>query len=329
MMDEHFVPMSFGEIFGMGWRLTFRTLRTAGLLLVLIYLPVMLMMGLSLHNLFATLGTLDITRSRFADSPDFNALVMNLMGTFLLLIPLIIILQLAIPYSQCVTVMAGWEEANGRDMGLGEMLRRSLKRPFWHILLQGLIVSAIAGMAMPVCMMILALISAVLRQVSGVFAVLVIFLGGLAMMVALIYFAVAIGLGKQEVVAEDRGPWKGLIASIALVRPYWFRAFGVGLVLGIILMFLYMIFSIPAAIHFAGFVADLGQVDRNDPRVAREIFSHMGSLISPWLFLPIGLMGVFMTLFSTNVSTALYIDLRARRGDFSDGDDFDLHIGVE
>ncbi|MEP7220437.1 MAG: hypothetical protein ABI876_16045, partial [Bacteroidota bacterium] len=198
-MNEQFLPMSFGEIFGMGWRLTVRTLRTAGLLLVLIYVPVMMALGFSLRNLFTTLASMDITRSRFSESADFNALIMNFVGTFIVMIPLILIMQLAVPYSQCVAVMAGWEEANGREMGFGEILRKSFKRPFWHILLQGIIISAIAGLAMPVCMMIIGLISGVLGQVSSVLAGIFIFLGFFAVMAAMAYFGVGIGLGKQEV----------------------------------------------------------------------------------------------------------------------------------
>jgi hypothetical protein len=149
----------------------------------------------------------------------------------------------------------------------------------------------------------------------------------LAYQAALWYFIVATIMRLHVVVAEDRGPWHGLVGSYNLVKGNWWRTLAVLAVLGAVYGLLVLPIVLPTIIPFINFIIGFASEHRGGGPLAPDevavLLSHIGDIFSPLVMGLLGVLGAAFSLMSINSLTALYVDLRARRGDFGEDDDHD------
>lgn len=322
--------LQFGEILGEGWTLTKRTAPTAGLLLFVIYMPLMLAVGFmaeSMINGFASIAILQRMEMEGGEVDPDTA--MNMMMPFFrlmfIIVPMSLVYQLLQPFGQTAATLASWEAINDRDLGFGEMLRRTFNRSFWYVVAQGLLIGVVAAIASGALMFVALLVG---LATFGIGALVVY----VAYYVAMIYAMVAIVFRIHLIVVEGRGPWQGLIASINLTKNSWWRVFGILLAIGavtgilVIPILLPQIFSLVSSISTLPTPPPQGE---NDPEFLLAVAAMLDDAISPWTFAAFGLLIPAVNLFIINVLTTLYTDLRTRRGDFAEdlGED-DLTVTI-
>jgi hypothetical protein len=132
--------------------------------------------------------------------------------------------------------------------------------------------------------------------------------------VVLLYFSAATLFRIHEIVADDRGPWHGLISSIALARVDLLRVFLTFLVLVVMASVFAGIWYVLAVAPVVG-AEPAVSTNASLAQESRFVASLLTwrSTVSAGLLLALGLaLGV-------NIVTSLYTDLRARRGDFTRG----------
>jgi hypothetical protein len=312
MTEYNYQPLSFAGILAHGWRLTLRTAMSGGTLAIAALLP----LGMAVDH-FAK-GFYQALAKAFSTNPNILAdpeAIVLAVGTevsggysFLFLFYL-----LALIYIQVAITSVSWEATGGYHPGIGDAVRGSLGRRFRFGLLQSFIVFFIIQVgSLP-----LELFQEFGRGVAPMFEAAAMVL----MMMAISWFSVIITFRIHEIVVDGRGPWRGLIASIALVRGSFWRLAGLLLVIGGLSMVLVIV--IPGAVNPRGiwgsvatltpFLAD----SQNKAEAATFLtdYANSYSLVSSLVqraAIPIAM------LIAINLLTAMYVDLRVRRGDFEE-----------
>lgn len=317
MPTNHIQPMEFGEIYGTTFSLMRRTLGVALISVVLITASVMLGMT-ALMNMqaasaqMAESGVID-ENGQPVDKNDTEALERAAAPVIAALIPLggaVVLMLVVSVFAQVSIAMAGWHALTEEPLTVGEVVRRSLGRPFWISLVQTIILLLVV-------------------MIVGVnYVVLTVALAGgpgsgpplfltVLMMVAIAYAFVVTSMRMHRVVVEGRGPWKGIISSIALVNPMLLRTFGilaVGMICWGAIMYVESV--------LAGTAGTMGNGGGGASAIIQQ-YEAMKKAITPGTMALSGLLTALASVFFFYLFTPIYADLRARRGDFLGGEDED------
>ncbi len=125
------------------------------------------------------------------------------------------------------------------------------------------------------------------------------------------------------ITVEGRGPWKSLVASLALGKGMWWRNFALFLIPGIVVIGIAVVLLIVSMQNgSAGLVAALQTPsDPENPVLMMEKLQAVMGYIAPIITVMM-VLGAVIYPFFQHLTTEIYTDLRARRGDF-DVDDED------
>lgn len=309
-------PMEFGEILGKGWELTRRTMSTAGLISIVYALIVCLVLWWFMGDIMR-LMEFSIAHSgggmrRFSDFPV----------SLFMIYPLSALNMLVTYFLIAVTLIASWEAINDNDVMLGTVTRRAVARPMWYLLLQNLAFGAVLGVAYVILLIVGMLLALATKGLALIVMIPVI-------VVVVLAVVVAITFAPYEVVVNGRGPIKSLQASYNLVRGNWGRVIGIHVVLGILGAIVVGIAAIPMMAQFFTFINEavhnMPAEGRSDPAQTAAAMREFIRAFPSWTIPLIVLAGSLFTLFQRNVLMAAFVDLRARRGDFTGtADDADL-----
>ncbi len=309
--------MDFGEIFGTAMQLIRRTLPTflgGAVLLMLgytLYTYTMIdMMGAMAHA--AESGLLGPN----PDPEQSKMLLQLIMPSLGMMILSVVLFLIVLQFVQVLATLTSWDAINEQPIGFGEAIGRSFGRPFWIALVQGIIVGAVLMAVFFLALIVLAGASGGQMGAGGSAASLVI---GLPLIIGVAIVYLLISLRVHTVVAEGRGPWNGLIGSITLVKTGFLKTFGVlflaGLGFGAVSFIVSMLLGGPSgSMNFGG---------NNDPDAIIESYKRMQEAGLLGVGVANGLVSGLGLMFTSYLLTPLYVDLRARRGDFDELPDQD------
>ena len=220
-------------------------------------------------------------------TPLVLAGAVNLLGTVLVMTML---------------VVTGWFSINGEDLRPGEMMSITFGRPFWMALIQTLMFLFFAVL---LSMIVAVFCFAIMGENSRTAIPYV-------SMLLLLYPLIATIFRIHNVVAQDRGPWQGMIASIVLANSNFLRLFAALIIAAVA----YGAFSWLVGLamgHSSMMGLSMGGDEKGlSAAAAREIRDNVtwgSSIIS-------SLLNSLFLIFLSYLLTPLYVDLRARRGDF-------------
>ncbi len=310
MPTNHIQPMEFGEIYGTTFSLIRRTLGVAIISIVLIAASTMLgmtaMMNMQAASAeMAASGVID-ENGQPVDKNDTEALERAAAPVMAALVPLggaMVLMLVVSVFSQVATALAGWHALADEPLALGEILRRSFGRPFWISLVQTIILLFVV-------------------MIVGVnYVVLTVALAGgpgnspplfltVVVMLAIAYAFVVTSMRMHRVVVEGRGPWRGIISSIALVNPMLMRTFGI-IAVGMI--------GWGAIMYLQSVLTGTSDTMTNGGGGASAIIQQyeiMKKVMTPTTMALGGLLTALASVFFFYLFTPIYADLRARRGDF-------------
>jgi hypothetical protein len=216
----------------------------------------------------------------------------------------VIVAFFLIVLTQVTATLAGWEAINGRRAGVGAILSATIRRPFWMSLIQTLILMAVLFLVM----MVLVIIAFPFSKSNPQALPGIIF--GIGTLVYA-YPVVATAFRIHRTSIEGRGPWQGMIASIALVKGYWWRTFGI--------LFLFLIAS--TALTSLGALA-LGNDSlfnfsaATDPSTRTAAIMRMHDLYTWGYILASSAIPALVLTILFYLLTPMYVDLRARHHEF-------------
>lgn len=317
MPTNHIQPMEFGEIYGTTFSLIRRTLGVAIISIVLIAASTMLVMtaGMNMQAASAQMaasGVID-ENGQPVDKNDTEALERAAAPVMAALVPLggaMVLMLVVSVFAQVATAMAGWHALTDEPLTVGEIVSRSLGRSFWISLVQTIIllfVMMIVGVNYVVLTVVLA---------GGPGHGPPLFLT-VVMMLVIAYAFVVTSMRIHRVVVEGRGPWRGIISSIALVNPMLMRTLGI-VVVGMI--------GWGAIMYLQSVLTGTSDTMTNGGGGASAIIQQyelMKKVVTPATMALGGLLTALASVFFFYLFTPIYADLRARRGDFLEGEDED------
>ena len=317
MYNQNPSPVGIGRVFSRGWDLAIRTLPNAGAILITVYLPMTVILGMLVRNMFFTIAQMISNPAAFNehDPEVFTHLFLPMIGSYFSIWLVSILFQFLIPYAGTAAIMANWDEATDRESTVGELLRRAIRRPFWYIIVQGILISIIVSVAYGILMAIGGVIGMITHGIG--FAII-----PLALMVGIVYFGVATSMARHEIVAADRGPWKSLISSMSLVKGNWGKVFTVLALTMIACWVLLVPITIPMVIRIVDAIPVVDSYPQNDPRIAITMLGAISSFFSPWLMAAVGTLAAVSTHFYTSLLTSLYVELRTSHAEIETADEW-------
>lgn len=208
---------------------------------------------------------------------------------------------LAAIFVMTMLVIAGWFAINGEVLRSGELVSMTFGRPFWIALIQTIMFIT--------CVLLLLMFGAILRFpiADTSFGSYLKYVAGVAML----YLLIATMFRIHNIVAQDRGPWQGLIASIALAHSNLLRLSGVLILTAVIYgIFAWLVLMAMGESSTGGWAFDPEKgLSEAAARELRDSVTWGSSIVS-------SLLNSLFLVFISYLLTPLYVDLRARRGDF-------------
>jgi hypothetical protein len=304
--------MGFGTIYRSTGRLIARTAVRGVLSSLVLIVPAYMFVGVTTRAfLLDAVAIIERHAAKGAEAtPEvLQQIVAEIAGGALMVVGAVMLLVLGATIVQVLVTVDSWDHAVGVRRDVVGWLRKSFGRPFAVALAQVLIIAIMMAMFL----FAFAMVSAILSAATGGFGATLL---AISSVVVLVFFLVATLFRLHEIVADERGPWRALVSSAALVRPEFWRT--IATIAPMVIVF-----------YLAGDIVGLAISSSTPPPVLREesidlrelgeIYRTMAAGLAPAATALIGSIAALTQFITINLLTALYVDLRARRGDF----DFD------
>lgn len=309
-MEETYVPqpMGFGQYFTSTLKLIQRTLTTAALPAFAILVAMSIIQGFGTMLYFEGAVEALPLLTKGASQEDQVAAGMMMVKALMPLLLTSVVAVLGLIFVQVMTSIAGWQAFNNEPIDLGELMDRTVGRPLWF----GIIQTILLALIMSVILLFLAIIlfsAGIVQSEASTFIFLLVSL----------YPFIATLFRIHKVTIEDRGPWQGLISSIALVNSNFGRVFGAVALFGVI--FGLVAYGIGLATGTGGMAMSAGG---DDPAANLKAMETMLENYTWGAIITSGVASSALMVFGCYLLTPLYADSRIRRGDFMPQDEYDI-----
>lgn len=304
-------PMSLGEVYRSAFRLVRRTAARGLTLALVLLVPLYVVLADVARTFFlktaAAFGSQSGSPADVAEE-SIAAMYAQVAGDATPLVLLSLVLLVVSTLVQLANTVEAWDHALLIDRSISEWFARIFGRPFVtafaQLVVMLMFIGAIFGMAM--------LFAAIFAGAAGPAGI------SLAMGAAtglLLYLALKVAFRLHEIVADDRGPWRSLVSSAALVRGSWFKVFATLFPVVVALVVLSEI-----AQRLLGGSIDTAAIQGTDESFEGLAAGYraLAAAFTTQQAIALGVISAVAQYFIVNVLTPLYVDLRARRGDFEE-----------
>lgn len=298
-------PMNLGDIFNRLVQYIGRSFFRYITVAAVIFLPTTLLIILATTRFY---GSIDFTNdyNDYETIPDFSAFFFNF--GFIGLAGLVSFIAYLAGTVAVISIIKGEfsEKRIGWRIALTNAFSMYLLRAIGQVIVL-LFIFGGAGFAMFVIVMIMGYIT------ESLIITIPLFLGAVIFTMYLYY---RLSFALPAIVCEDAGAFEGLSRSWKLVKGYWWRVFGILLLLGFMTEFATSIITTPVALiamwpFYRAMFQAMGD-EANEAEILTAGFESMG--------IGIGIMTAVYLVITVYISpiytTILYYDLRARKGEF-------------
>ncbi len=312
-MNPPMTPMSLGDMFDALFKLLGRTALRNLILAAILILPAALISIYGFEVFFSSLAEFLGARAdgRVPGTAEM-ARLFGAMGTYLLVILLLLLAYLAAALGATIVACS---EINGQAITWQEALRRvfsvSLARTWGQSLLVFL---ALVGIILVAYLVLIAAVVADSSAMKGI--------GIIALLLAIctaVYFWVRWIFALPAIAWEDAGVMQSFRRSSFLVKGWWWRTFGIALLLYLIAQFAITLVTTPLSFvalwgFFKNYFALLGSMSggQSDPDIVYQLFDSLGVGLGILIYISYILTAMVVPLFVA----IMYFDLRARKGEF-------------
>lgn len=308
---------TLSDLFDRTFKMIARTWRTSLSYALVFYIPLSILMALSISHLFGTIS--DLVHLHLPEESAASAVLFRMAPSFgwILLLSLVATLgqtfvNLAVGHN--VAVAAG-----GLAPPPAGYACITWKRSFWPVVLQGLIKIA-AIFAVLVAAIILGGIGALLSLLSrhsGTIMAIVFVVAYLAAAVAILALSIHLFFGAQSVVFDRYTAYDGLVHSARLVKGGFWRVLGILLLMS--MMFSFAMGLITTPIITLSLIPALSQVmsfalDSTGADASLRIMDALRGM-SGGIGVAMAIQGIAATLFYPVFFGLFYIDLKMRNGE--------------
>lgn len=321
IMQTRMPPLHLGDIFDRLFKLIGKTVVRNIILSLIILLPASLILSYGLDHFFSSISGL----SELEESGDFGREgiggLFSSMGTFFLTLFVFMVATLAATLG---VIRVSCSQMSAKDLiwqdALSQTFSIRLLRVFGQLFLQYLILGVV--FIVPYTILIGGLAGGSTGMAAG---------GGLVFFVSILvaaYLWVRWVFAMPAIAWEDAGVFASFSRSSFLVRGYWWRTFGILILLNIITQFAISIISTPVSfIAFSDFFRvyfDMITTSMSKGEMESEILPELMNSFSGVKFvLYIAFASILGLLITPLITVVMYFDLRARKGEFGETSEAD------
>ncbi len=313
-MSFPLVPMTLGDLFDRTFRLLGRTIGRGAIIALILLVPTALLFSYALGAFFDSLvglaqGPYDL------QGPEMNQLA-SIFGSLALMVLTGMLFGLAQLGAYLGITHLGCSEFAGQSVPWEEAFRKALGLP----LLRAIGASILMGLAFVALLILpyLLIIGGAAADSSALAGIgIILLLGALGVV---LFLAFRWNFVYQAIVYEGTPVIEAFRRSWDLVEGNWWRVFGIMLLFGILVDFAISLLLTPLTFivlwdFFSEYFRLLGDISQgeSDPEAFLQVFKSLG----PGMGFLIAADAILTTLIAPLYSVALYFDLRARRGEFS------------
>lgn len=303
-------PMSFGGLFSNTIALIRRTLSSAAIPAFLILLGLSLIQGFGSMLHFE--GAMEATKlpgfREGASQEEVGAAQLKVLVSMVPMFLTILLSVLGIIFVQTMITIASWEAANDRPISFGELMDETVGRPFW----MGVVQTILLAFFLTVLVTFIGIILFATGGEKGVAT------GSYIIMVVLLYPIIATVFRLHKIAIEHRGPWQGMIASIVLVNSNFLRVIAALVIPGAIFFLIAVLVGEMMGVN--PWDMDTGG---SDPKAQVARIRQMHESYTWGVVISNSTISSLFTLFISYLLTPLYIDSRARRGEFIPDEEYE------
>jgi hypothetical protein len=310
-------PMNLGDIFNTAIQLIKETFLRNLVIAAVFFVPAGVVISFGFDYFFSLLMKYNETSlpngAEAASHPEFGNIF---LGIFIYTLAITLLIFCTLVVSIGVTFISK-TQLNGKRISVKESFQKifsiTIFRTIGQSILLGLIISFIIGI--PVLLMIIATaaeinsltVPGVLLLVASIFIVLFLIISW--------YFAFT------AIVCDDTTVFESFSKSFYLVKNYWWRTFGLIILISITVQFAISIITTPVSfIVMWGFLSEYfkliagGEYNQNDPSQTFSMFSSFGF----GLGIIITFSSILQYVITPIFNVILYYDLKIRKNDFED-----------
>ena len=324
-MQPPITPLQLGDIFDRLFKLIGKTAVRNLILSLVILLPASLILSYGMEHFFSSISKL----SELKESGDFRGegiwYLFSSMGTFFFTLLIFMVATFAATLG---IIRVSCSAMSGQDLSWREALSQTfsirLLRIFGQLILQYLIVGIV--FVIPYAVLVAGIAGGSMGIAAG---------GGLVFFASALlsaYLWVRWVFAMTTIAWEDAGVFESFSRSSFLVQGFWWRTFGILILLNIITQFAISIISTPVSfIAFSDFfriyfdlITSVSRGGEMTPEIMPEL---MSSFSGTKFVLYIAFASILSLLITPLITVVMYFDLRARKGEFgeiSEGDESEL-----
>jgi hypothetical protein len=314
-MQSGIKSMSLGDILESLFKLAGKTVLRNLIVIVILILPASLIFIYGIDTFFNSIANLVEHKDEYGGMTGET--ITSLISMIVLYGFSIFIFTIGTVLATLAVTIISANQFAGNQISWQEGFRQTFSMKFWRMLGVSIIESfAVVGVFVIPIIIFISLVST--ENSFAIFFAVIILLAAIA---AVIYIAIRWSFVFPALAYEDTGVIDSLKRSWNLVTGYWWRTFGILILLHIIVSFAVSIITTPLSFVvmwdiFAELFSkmDFNTYEEPNPKEVFTLFSSMGLRIG----IISAISSILSLLITPLISVVMYFDLRAKNDEFAD-----------
>jgi hypothetical protein len=314
-MQSGIKSMSLGDILENLFKLAGKTVVRNLIVIVILIIPTSLIFIYGIDTFFNSIANLAEHKDEYGGMTGET--LTSLISVFALYGFSIFIFTIGTVLATLAVTIISANQFAGNQISWQEGFRQTFSMKFWRMLGASIIESfAVVGVFIIPMIIFIALVST--KNGFAIFFGVIILLAAIA---AVIYIVIKWSFVFPALAYEDTGVIDSLKRSWNLVTGYWWRTFGILILLNIIVSFAVSIITTPLSFAvmwdiFADLFSkmEIGTYSEPDPMEVFTLFSSMGLRIG----IISAVSSILSLLITPLISVVMYFDLRAKKNEFAE-----------
>ena len=312
-MNSPFVPMTLGDIFEKTFIIFGKTF-VRNLIIALLFLSIpIVIMAVAADMFYSSIADIQDSLLHGHSETGLEAL-MPLAGAISFFGFATVVLLLCVLFAQITISIVVSQEMLSRPISYGDAINETFNQKWLYGIGQGLLKYTILIGSVVLVGITTAILGAISKFLMGLVLVLCI----LVLIPVVLYIAFKWYFSLTAVAVDDLGVTDSLRKSWHLIDGFWWRTFGIILLLSILSQFIITIVSLP--ITFAGmwdvYKDMFTMIGKTGGNISPEMFKEFQKSIGPGVGISTGISSLLSLLITPVFTVVLYYDLRARNNDF-------------
>jgi hypothetical protein len=312
-MNSPFVPMTLGDIFEKTFIIFGRTFVRNLIIASLFLIIPIVMMAVAADVFYSSIGELQESLLHGQSETGLDAL-MPLAGAVSFFAFATIVLVICVLFAEIAISIVVSQEMLSRPISYGDAIDETFHQKWLFGIGQGLLKYLILIGSVVLVGITTAILAAISKFLMGLVLVLCI----LILLPVVLYLAFKWYFSLTAVAVDDLGVTDSMRKSWQLVGGFWWRTFGIILLLSTLTQFVITIISLPITFAsmwdvYKNMFTVIGKTGGN---ISPEIFQEIQKSIGPGVGISTGISSLLSLLITPVFTVVLYYDLRARNNDF-------------